>query len=445
MAGSGPADGPATGTESVTARAVLTMRSVAEAAIVSALLVASAAGCAGASLSASSAENPLRGCPIPAARCVTPRVMRSAYSLNRLLRAGGSGRGQSIVLVESFGSPTIRTDLARFDATFDLPPPPKLVIDSPFGTAPFDSHVSGMAAWAQETSLNVEWVHVVAPDAEIVVLTTPEDETEGTIGLGALADLESFALDHHLGDVISQSWATPETTLESPAGRTMIARFDSIYRQAEAEDVSVVSAAGDVPGEVQFPASSPLVTAVGASKLLVTSSGAYLGEQPWSGTLGGTGGGYSSIFSEPGYQLSGLVGAEQAELAGRRGVPDVTWDGSASSAVPIYVSFPGSANGLTLAWGTSLSAPEWAGLAADIDQLAGHPVGLLNPYLYRIGGRSGAFKPVGGEGGGDGWSDLTGWGSPVAWRVAEKVAALAHIPAASAGTTPAAVAGPSAR
>ena len=69
----------------------------------------------------------------------TPAQVRAAYFLNPLLHKGINGTGQSIVIVDSFGSPTIRHDLKVFDRQFRLPAPRALMIIHPAGPIPRSS------------------------------------------------------------------------------------------------------------------------------------------------------------------------------------------------------------------------------------------------------------------------------------------------------------------
>jgi subtilase family serine protease len=90
---------------------------------------------------------------------------------------------------------------------------------APLGTAPFDPNDGDQISWASETSLDVEWAHAMAPGASIVVLTSPVDETQGIQGLPEFLKLEKFAVEHHLGHIISQSWNGGEHAFRS-TGKT---------------------------------------------------------------------------------------------------------------------------------------------------------------------------------------------------------------------------------
>jgi subtilase family serine protease len=64
-------------------------------------------------------------------------------------------------------------------------------------------------------------------------------------------------------------------------------------------------------------------------------------------------------------------------------VPDISMSGACDGSVSIYSSFQGGA-GWSLICGTSEATPEFAAVVALADQVAGHPLGLINPLLYSL-------------------------------------------------------------
>jgi len=143
--------------------------------------------------------------------CYEPAQIQQAYDLGPLLKGGVNGNGQTIVIVDSFGSPTIAHDLTVFDRSFKLPaPPPSLLSSLPGG--PSVCGVGGPRGWAGEATLDVEWAHVMAPGAKILLLETPTSEDEGTSGFPQIVTAELYAIKHHLGGVISQSFGATEQT-----------------------------------------------------------------------------------------------------------------------------------------------------------------------------------------------------------------------------------------
>jgi subtilase family serine protease len=355
-----------------------------------------------------------------------------------LLNAGYTGAGQTIIIVDSFGSPTIEHDLSTFDAGYGLPDPPSFEVLAPLGSVPFDPTNSDQVGWATETTLDVEWAHALAPGASIVLLTSPVDETEGVQGLPEFLQLEEYSLDHHLGKIISQSWAATENTLFDPAGQQVVADFERFYLRAALEKVTVLASAGDSGSAgldvnyqfypfptVGFPASSPLVTAVGGTSLYADTEGNYHTETVWnsSGTwgAGASGGGVSRQFLEPLYQYL-LPASVQRKLNHHRGVPDVAYNADPNTPILIYVSFlpDPSKHGYHRVGGTSEGSPQWAGIIADANQLAGHPLGFLNQRLYLLRGvgfhdvtiGNNSFHGVPGYDATPAWDLATGWGSP---------------------------------
>jgi len=155
--------------------------------------------------------------------------MHNAYGLTPLLSAGYTGVCQTIIIISSFGSPTITQDLKTFDATFGLPDPPSFTVLAPLGTVPFDPNDPGQVGWAFETTLDVEWAHAMAPGANVVLLTSPVDETEGVQGMPEFLKLEEYALYYHLGQIISQGWGATENTPFTPAGRAILNGFSNFY------------------------------------------------------------------------------------------------------------------------------------------------------------------------------------------------------------------------
>jgi subtilase family serine protease len=383
--------------------------------------------------------------------CYSPQEIRTAYGLNGLIDAGIVGAGQTIVIIDSYGSPTIAADLAAFDAGYGIPDPPSFTVLAPLGKLPFDpATYPDQPSWAAETTLDVEWAHAMAPGAAIVLLTSPVDETEGVQGLPQFLALEKYALDHHLGKIISQSWSATENTLfadtAGPEGPQVIADFSAFYARAALEHVTVLAAAGDDGSSnpetngvafyrfptVGFPASSPLVTSVGGTTLDADTSGKYQSETVWSnpGCCAG-GGGVSQLFREPLYQQLTLPKDVRKQLGGMRGVPDVSYNADCYNSILVYLSYLGAADaGYYSICGTSEGSPQWAGIVADLNQYAGRPLGFLNPALYVLGGigRFGTFgrditkgnnallevpgAVAPGYSATQGWDPASGWGTP---------------------------------
>ena len=183
------------------------------------------------------------------------------------------------MIVDSFGSPSLKSDLAAFDTAFGLPTP-SLTVLAPLG-ARRQARLVG-----QRNDARRRMGACGGARARIVVLESPVDETEGLQGLPEFLKLEQYAVSHHLADVISQSWGATEETLFTPEGRRMVARFHhSMPRHRRGVSPSwpvaatwggryrlVVGAPLSSPRR-EFPASDPLVLAVGGTTLGVDARG----------------------------------------------------------------------------------------------------------------------------------------------------------------------------
>ena len=334
---------------------------------------------------------PLPGYPPVGTYCYTPHQLRVAYGVESLYEHGYTGKGQTVVDIVSFGSPTLQQDMNAFDQEFNLPQI-NIQIINPLGTKPFDPNSKDMQGWADETTLDVQIIHAIAPDAGIVVLTSPVSETEGTIGLPQFLQLEQYAISHHLGYVVSQSWGASEVTLKDAAGQKEIQAWNTFYEQSTLhQGMTYLSSSGDngatdymdlqatklsPTATTSFPADEPWVTSVGGTT--VVRNGSTTAESVWNSNGGAGGGGFSNFFPTPSFQQT-LPASVQSELNHRRGVPDVAADADPSTGLAIY--FGGQ---WQLAGGTSAAAPLWAGIMAVADQMAGHPLGFINDALYKL-------------------------------------------------------------
>lgn len=305
---------------------------------------------------------------------------------------GLTGKGVAIGIVDSFGSPTLRQDLQVFDQAYGLPSV-DLRIVTPAGAPPsFDVNNADMVGWATETTLDVEAAHAVAPEARIVLIETPTSETEGLQGFPEIIKAEQAVLAADRVDVLSQSFAATEQTFDSVA---RIQRLSSeIYPRAREAGVTVVSSSGDNgPTDdmldmrslysyavTSWPASDPLVTSVGGTRVLVGPDGRRLQpDSAWggAGVSGAGGGGRSIVFGQPAYQAP-----VAATARGRRAVPDVSLDADPATGLTIYGSFDGG--DWSVGGGTSQAAPILAGIVALADQAAGKRIGFLNDALYAL-------------------------------------------------------------
>jgi subtilase family serine protease len=327
--------------------------------------------------------------------CYQPAQIRAAYHLDPLLDRDIDGHGRTIAIVDAFGAPDIAADLHRFDETFGLDDPPSLRIVHPAGEPPaFDPANPEMSLWAIETTLDVEWAHVMAPRARLLVAETPVAETQGVTGFPEIARAEEDIVENHLAAVISLSFGTAEQTFPSPS---VLRGLRPPLVEAAERDITVLAATGDTGSTLplpnggccfpvpvtSWPATDPLVTAVGGTRLQLDAGGERLApDTVWNDAGGAGGGGLSTVFERPDYQdgVRRIVGRQ-------RGTPDVSLSAALTGAVDFYLTVPGAAGpvgGWGLAGGTSLATPLLAGIVADADQASGHRLGLLNDRLYEL-------------------------------------------------------------
>jgi subtilase family serine protease len=323
-----------------------------------------------------------------------PSNIRAAYNLNPLYSNGLDGTGQTIVIIDWCGSPTIKSDANAFSAQFGLP---KLtsanfkIINTPTP--------SQCAAPDPEINIDVEWSHAIAPGAAIDLVVPPsatfQDVDEGFF----------YAVDYQLGNVISGSYGSEE--LYTPS--TVLTTEDLISETAAVLGISANFSSGDGgdftfdapqynPASVSAPADSPYATAVGGISLALTSSNTIAWQSGWGtnetelSDAGyvydppteyqyfnfGSGGGESAFFAKPLFQ-NNLPGA------GRQ-LPDVSWLADPFTGAYIAISEPFTTPELTyqVYGGTSLACPMFSGLWAIANQAAGAPLGQAAPYLYNL-------------------------------------------------------------
>ncbi|HZS94695.1 MAG TPA: S53 family peptidase [Chloroflexota bacterium] len=384
--------------------------------------------------------------------CYDPYQMRNAYGTTSLINQGYDGTGKTIVIVDAFQAPAVRADLAAFDSWYGLPAPNFSII-SPNGTVPFNPNDPVQYSWTQEITLDVEWAHAIAPGAKIVLdLAKTSDDSD-------ILSATKYAVDNHLGDVISQSFGENESCVEP----STLAAEHQVFVQATRENITLVASSGDQGASqqtcdgnswvqaVSSPASDPLVTSVGGTELHAADycfavlgcdpnsnppAGTYLSETAWNEfDSESTGGGYSTLYNEPPYQKGTINGGNQ------RAVPDVAYNAAIYHGVLVFYDTPGiyqpGDSGTYLFGGTSCGSPQWSALVAIADQMAGHDLGFINTALYHIaqsppkygadfhdvtsGNNSvvetdsnGNPVSVSGFNAGPGWDPTTGLGSPVA-------------------------------
>ncbi|MFF4364917.1 S8 family serine peptidase [Streptomyces sp. NPDC001594] len=337
--------------------------------------------------------------------CYTPLQYREAYDLNPLYRAGVTGKGRTIVIVDSFGSPTVQHDLDVYSRQFGIPSTRVQVVK--WGKVPaWDPKNADMLGWAGETTLDVEMAHAVAPDAKIVLVETAVAETEGTTGLPEMMDAEKALIDHGIGDVITQSFGATENTFPGfdQGDFSSIRKLRYAFEAAARNHVTVLASSGDggatdntADGTGYYhervnswPSSDPLVTSVGGTQLHLDDTGRRTAPESVYNDYGAGGGGQSHVFTRPSFQngVKNVVG-------GRRGTPDISMAAAVDGGAWLYSSYDPAGTGWDVSGGTSESSPLFAGIVALADQAAGERLGDIHEALYRLYGRSAYDRSTG--------------------------------------------------
>jgi subtilase family serine protease len=384
---------------------------------------------------------------VPWAICgYTPQQLRAAYGVDKTTR---DGSGVRVGVVDAFASPTIFSDINTYASRHGLPP---------FTSANFSQIIPagiynvpatdpcGPQGWYMEESLDIESVHSMAPGATIVYIGGA-DCSQG------LPDAFYAAINNQVADILTNSYGYDSEDV----GAALILADLAAHEQAAAEGITVLFSSGDLGDNIpagnqiaqgSWPATSPLVTAVGGTSLALSANGT---KQEWgwgnvraaltspaiapdgssvTGTGWGafsyyasSGGGTSLLFFQPDYQKGTVPNALASQTAldsgllvtllpERRVIPDISMVGDPITGFLFGMTYTTSATAnanvgctpidATTEYceggigGTSLSSPLFAGVIALVDQQRkAHgrgPVGFVTPALYRVPrGSAGTF------------------------------------------------------
>jgi len=338
----------------------------------------------------------------------TPTEIVQAYGVGNISFNGvsGNGSGQTIAIVDAFNDPTIIADANTFSGQYCLPEfntgsGPTLTVLNQTGGTTLPANAPSNDEWDVEESLDVEWAHAIAPQANIVLFEANSDNDSDVYAT------EVTAAAYPGISVVSNSWTEGEFDGE---------QSDDAYFVTPGghQGVTFLASTGDGGAPGGYPAYSPNVIAVGGTSLTINGNGSYGGESGWSGS----GGGISSYETQPAYQNGNVNGLSSTY----RTIPDVAMDANPSTGVYVLDSFRWGSQ-LYEVGGTSVSCPLWAGLIAIADQgrvLNG--LGTLDgfsqtlPALYNL--PSWAFNDIttgnNGFAAGPGYDLVTGRGSPIA-------------------------------
>lgn len=321
----------------------------------------------------------------------TPAQAQAHYGLTAAYKKGIDGGGQTIVIVDGPSDPTVKDGLVSFTQLAGLPAinSSNFQIIYPDG-APTQFTLNYVSNWDDETSLDIEWAHSIAPKAKIILLITPtEDWTEFEYAI-------QYAEDHKLGHIISNSYGYPEAAW----GASTLKGFDQVLKKAAAAGIAVNFSSGDggdegtgspSSGGASYPASSAYVTSIGGTSIGIPNGSSAGAEVGWGnngtylsfsldsvldppinvGFLGGSGGGESTFISKPSWQKS-LSGSGRQQ-------PDISAFGDPyTGAIVVSQGYIFSVGG------TSLSCPAFSAIWALADQQAGKPLGQAAPLISKL-------------------------------------------------------------
>lgn len=300
----------------------------------------------------------------------TPQQIKTAYNL-----PASGGAGATIAIIIAYDTPNIRSYLEVFSAAFDLPLP----TDSNFEVHKMSSSIAFNSSWSLEACLDVQWAHAIAPEAKILLV-----EAENPSSTALLSAIE-YATSRPDVTAVSMSWGGRE----QPTSWLWNTYFDK-------PGIAFFASSGDEGAEVNWPAVSPYVVAVGGTTLNLYDNGTVISETGWSGS----GGGISAYQEIPPYQTSyGLT-------TSKRSVPDVSYNADLATGVPVY---DGSWHKVG---GTSAGAPQWAaihalGLSATNTNLYHKAKAAYSIYFRDIISGSNGYSAN------TGYDYVTGLGSPL--------------------------------
>ncbi|GAC1442634.1 MAG: hypothetical protein NVSMB52_00050 [Chloroflexota bacterium] len=356
-----------------------------------------------------------------AVRGYTPSDLAHIYGIDSLHTQGFDGRGGTLAIA-SFADYS-SSNIATFDKQFSITSPVSRVRIS-------DGNSTGASLGANngqaEAEIDIEIAQGIAPRAAILLYEAPNSSP------GAVAMYNRIVSDNRAA-VVTTSWGGWESSYPS----TDMDAIHQAVKEGAAQGQTFLAASGDNGAfdsagngpntsttlAVDYPASDPWVTGVGGTSL-TTNGTQYVNETAWSDSSDphtpiGSGGGLSSVYSRPSYQVG--PGVSNTYSNGMRQVPDVSANADPNSGYAIYTVNPHRSSSWGVGGGTSASAPLWAGFLMVTTGALGRRIGFLNPLLYELGQRASTFSvpPFHDVTGGTnlyypatvGWDFATGWGS----------------------------------
>jgi subtilase family serine protease len=336
----------------------------------------------------------------------SPAQLQDAYGVDGAIKSGVDGHGVTVAIIDAYASPTMLSDANTYATTFGQPAfKAGQYTETVFQPFNLQDECQGEAAWNGEQTLDVEAVHSMAPGAKVHYIGAQNCDY-------GIDDALNYVVQHHTADIVSNSYGNAGEEV-APAE---IQLEHSIFLQAAIEGIGMYFSSGDsgdnaVAGatthpEADYPASDPLVTAVGGTSIAIdqhnnyqfeTGWGTYLDFVDFSGTTAayssalpgdfwaGAGGGTSMVFDEPWYQRGTVPSALTRAQGGgpKRVVPDVAAVGDPYTGFAIGET-TGGVFELGSIGGTSLACPLVAGIQALASTGRHHAIGFANPVLYSL-------------------------------------------------------------
>ena len=360
---------------------------------------------------------------------LTPGDVAVIYDIKAAYNAGFNGSGLTIAIMGQ--SEISNTDITNFQTGIGqtAKAPTSILVPNTGGSEVFSLDES-------ESDLDLEYSTGIAPGATIDFVYVGANQNSSVF------DSLTWAIQNRIAPIINISYGQCEPTL----GQASYTMFNGLLQQAAAQGQTVVSAAGDDGSTdcfdptnastiaqtnglaVDFPSSSPFVTAVGGTEFtaaavasgnnqyftaagssdIVASALSYIPEEAWNDDSASfptdplsSGGGGASIFSAAPTWQTGVPGIPPGTTM--RLVPDVALDASPNNAAYAYCTSDQSAwasgqvgsctsglrdsssQDLTVAGGTSFAAPIFSGMVAILGQAKGYTYqGVVNPTLYTV-------------------------------------------------------------
>jgi pseudomonalisin len=323
---------------------------------------------------------------------LAPGDFATIYNVNALYNAGIDGSGQSIAIVGRTHPSS--ANWSTFRSMMGLSAnPPQVIVN---GTDPGDLGANEDT----EADLDVEWSGAVASNATIRFVISKSTHTTDGVDLSA-----QYIVNNNLAPVMSTSFGSCEADL----GSSEDAFYNNLWQQAAAQGITSFISSGDSGAAgcnvgsdtsgsgqaVNGLASPPYNVAVGGTQFSegsgsywntgngsgYTSAVSYIPEKAWneSALAGGsglwaTGGGVSSLYAKPAWQVSPGVPAD-----GKRDIPDVSLSAAGHDAYLVETQ-----GALYAVGGTSAASPSFAGLMALIVQKTGQRQGNANTRFYQL-------------------------------------------------------------